>query len=68
MIFAIDMIFKVLGTNAMLFAIGLFVVFFSLDFFTNKGKETGDDSFIKQLITRDLTSDANNFPAMFVRK
>ena len=67
MIFAIDLIFKVLGKNAMIFALTLFILFFGIDFFSKKG---GNDnsSFMDELISKDLDPNSSDFPKIFIRK
>lgn len=67
MIFAIDLIFKVLGKNAMIFALTLFILFFGIDFFSKKG-DNNNSSFMDELISKDLDPNSSDFPKIFIRK
>lgn len=59
MIFAVDVIYKVLGTNALYTSLALFTVFFGLDYFKNNNSKSSDDKK-KNNILGDL-DDIENF-------
>ena len=61
MIFAVDIIYKVLGKNALYISLALFAVFFGLDYFKNNDSNSSDGNKNKNILG-DLDDISNFMP------